>query len=122
MSQSKARVHPAVKKRGADPHVPTKQKPQVLANEMERKLEQGLEESMAGSDPPSITQPRSNKTLLVFVATLLGNLIAFRNRVAGAIIAAVLFAVGFIAWNYYPHNFGLPILKTTGLDGVPPNP
>jgi hypothetical protein len=61
-------------------------------------------------------------TLLAFVSTLLGNLIALRNRFAGAIIAAVLFAVGFIAWNYYPHSFGLPILKTTGMDGVPPNP
>jgi hypothetical protein len=61
-------------------------------------------------------------TLLAFVATLLGNLIAFRNRFAGAIIAAVLFAVGFVAWNYYPHSFGLPILKATGMDGVPPNP
>jgi hypothetical protein len=61
-------------------------------------------------------------TLLAFVAPLLGNLIALRNRFAGAIIAAVLFAVGFVAWNYYPHSFGLPILKTTGMDGVPSNP
>jgi hypothetical protein len=62
MRQSKAKVHPAAKKRGADLHVPTKQKRYVPANEMERKLEQGLEESMAGSDPPNITQPRSNKS------------------------------------------------------------
>jgi hypothetical protein len=62
MRQSKARVHPAAKKRGADPHVPINQKRHVPANEMERKLEQGLEESMAGSDPPSITQPRKNKS------------------------------------------------------------
>jgi len=58
-------------------------------------------------------------TLLVFVAALLGGLIAIRNRFAGAIIAAVLFAVGFVAWNYYPHSFGLPIIKTIGLDGGP---
>jgi hypothetical protein len=62
MRQSKAKVHSAAKKRGADPHVPTKQKRHVPANNTERKLEQGLEESMAGSDPPSITQPRSNKS------------------------------------------------------------
>jgi hypothetical protein len=62
MRRSKARVHPAAKKRGADPHVPAKQKRHAPANEMERKLEQGLEESMAGSDPPSITQPGSNKS------------------------------------------------------------
>jgi hypothetical protein len=60
--QSKAKVHPSAKKRGADPHVPTKQKLHVPANEMERKLEQGLEESMAGSDPASIAQPGSNKS------------------------------------------------------------
>jgi len=65
---------------------------------------------------------------LAFVAALLGSLIAFRNRFAGAILAGVLFGVGFVFWNYYPHNFGLPILKTTGPDNtmtspmVPPPP
>ena len=58
-------------------------------------------------------------TLLAFVAALLGSLIAFRNPLAGAIIAAVLFAAGFVAWNYYPHSFGLPIVKTIEVDGVP---
>ena len=58
-------------------------------------------------------------TLLAFVASLLGGLIAFRNPLAGAIIAAVLFAAGFVAWNYYPHDFGLPIIKTIGMDGAP---
>jgi hypothetical protein len=56
--------------------------------------------------------------LLAFVAALLGSLIAFRNRFLGAILAAILFAIGFVAWNYYPHNFGLPVIKTIGLDGV----
>jgi hypothetical protein len=55
---------------------------------------------------------------LSFVTALLGSLIAFRNRFVGAILGAILFGVGFVAWNYYPHNFGLPILKTTALDGV----
>jgi hypothetical protein len=55
--------------------------------------------------------------VLAFVAALLGSLIAFRNRFAGAIVAGVLFAAGFVAWNYYPHGFGLPIIKTIGLDG-----
>lgn len=58
-------------------------------------------------------------TLLAFITALLGSLIAFRNRFFGAIIAAILFAVGFVAWNYYPHNFGLPIIKSIGADGVP---
>jgi len=57
--------------------------------------------------------------LLAFITALLGSLIAFRNRFAGAIIAAVLFGVGFVAWNYYPHSFGLPVLKTVGQDGTP---
>jgi hypothetical protein len=56
--------------------------------------------------------------VLAFVAALLGSLIAFRNRFIGAIIAGVLFAAGFVAWNYYPHTFGLPVIKTIGLDGT----
>lgn len=55
-------------------------------------------------------------TALAFITALLGSLIAFRNRFAGAIIAAILFAIGFIAWNNYPHQFGLPIIKTIQLD------
>jgi hypothetical protein len=58
-------------------------------------------------------------TALAFVTALLGSLIAFRNRFAGAILAAILFAIGFVAWNYYPHQFGLPILKSTQTDSVP---
>jgi len=50
-------VHPSVKKRGADPQVPRKRKDKKPKDPDERKLEQGLEESMAGSDPVSITQP-----------------------------------------------------------------
>jgi hypothetical protein len=55
---------------------------------------------------------------LAFVASLLGSVIAFKNRLVGAILAAILFGIGFVAWNNYPHNFGLPILKTTALDGA----
>jgi hypothetical protein len=68
MTQRKAEeTHPAVKRRGADPQVPVKPNDALAADTKERKLEQGLEESMAGSDPVSITQPvtlsspRSNK-------------------------------------------------------------
>ena len=50
-------VHPATKKRGADFHVPSKTKRKRPSNPKEQKLEQGLEESMAGSDPVSVTQP-----------------------------------------------------------------
>jgi hypothetical protein len=55
-------------------------------------------------------------TALAFVTALLGSLIAYRNRFGGAIIAAILFGIGFVVWNYYPHSFGLPVLKSTKLD------
>jgi hypothetical protein len=51
------RVHPATKKRGADPNVPSGSERRHSRNSKEQKLEQGLEESMAGSDPISVTQP-----------------------------------------------------------------
>lgn len=53
--------HPAIKKRGGDPEVKTRHLDERPDDEMERKLEQGLEESMAGSDPVSITQPSKSK-------------------------------------------------------------
>jgi len=52
-------THPAARKRGSDPHVPEKRKRQIPKDPIEEKLEQGLEETMAGSDPVSITQPAS---------------------------------------------------------------
>jgi hypothetical protein len=55
------KMNPAARKRGADPHVPQKPKHEVSKDPAERKLEQGLEESMAGSDPVSITQPAVDK-------------------------------------------------------------
>ena len=50
-------AHPATKKRGGDPDVKHKQPHERPDDATERKLEEGLEESMAGSDPVSITQP-----------------------------------------------------------------
>jgi hypothetical protein len=52
--------HPAIKKRGGDPDVKNPPAHEV-DDAAERKLEQGLEESMAGSDPVSITQPSKSK-------------------------------------------------------------
>jgi hypothetical protein len=54
-------AHPATKRRGADPDVPEKPQHQVPSQEHERKLEQGLEETMAGSDPVSVVQPAAGK-------------------------------------------------------------
>ena len=52
-------AHPATKKRGGDPDVKQKSENQKSRDAMERKLEQGLEESMTGSDPVSVTQPKT---------------------------------------------------------------
>jgi hypothetical protein len=59
---------PATRKRGGESHVPSTPKidPENCgkhnSERAERTLEQGLEESMAGSDPPSIIQPGKNFT------------------------------------------------------------
>jgi hypothetical protein len=48
-----------------------------------------------------------------FFASLIGGVISFRNRIGGALIAAILFAAMYVAWNYYPHpQIQLPIVTT----------
>jgi len=54
-------AHPATKKRGGSPDVKRKPEHQTPKDAAERKLEQGLEESMAGSDPVSVTQPAKTR-------------------------------------------------------------
>jgi len=49
-------AHPATKKRGGDPDVKHRGG-ETPRDTVERKLEEGLEETMAGSDPVSVTQP-----------------------------------------------------------------
>ena len=44
-----------------------------------------------------------------FVASLIGNLISFRSRLIGAILAGILFGAAFVFWTYYPHGLPLPI-------------
>jgi hypothetical protein len=46
--------------------------------------------------------------VFVFVACLIGNLVAFGNRMTAAMISTLLFAVAFIGWTYYPHGLPLP--------------
>ena len=49
--------------------------------------------------------------VFAFVASLLGGLISFRNRIGGALLAAILFAAMYVVWNYYPHpQIQLPIV------------
>ena len=54
-------VHPATAQRGGNPDVKRKSAHEKPQDAMERKLEQGLEETMAGSDPVSITQPAKSE-------------------------------------------------------------
>jgi len=54
-------AHPATKRRGGDPDVKHKPPHEEPDSALERKLEEGLEESMAGSDPVSIIQPVKSK-------------------------------------------------------------
>jgi hypothetical protein len=58
-------------------------------------------------------------TALAFVTALIGTFIAYRSRFVGSIIAAILFGIGFVIWNYTPHNFGLQVLNTTRKDTTP---
>jgi hypothetical protein len=43
-----------------------------------------------------------------FIAALIANVVTFRHRLAGAIVAAFLFAVLFVVATYYPHGVALP--------------
>ncbi len=43
-----------------------------------------------------------------FVAALIANFMTFGHRVAGAILAALLFAAVFVFATYYPHGIALP--------------
>ena len=47
--------------------------------------------------------------VLVFFASLVGNLLTFRNRGLAAILTAVIFVILFVLWTYYPHGLPLPI-------------
>jgi hypothetical protein len=49
--------------------------------------------------------------LFVAVSTYLGGLFSFSRRGTAAMLSAVLFAVIFIFWTYYPHR--LPFLPRT---------
>jgi hypothetical protein len=46
----------------------------------------------------------STLAAFVFIATLLGSIISFRNKFAAAIIAALLFAAAFVFLTYYPRD------------------
>ena len=64
--------------------------------------------------------------VFVFLASLIGNLLAFNHRGMGALLSALLFAALFVAWSYYPHaNLPLPTTFTgqrTPVTMAPPAP
>jgi len=47
-------------------------------------------------------------SIFVFLTTIISNLIALQHRLMGAVLSAVLFAVAFVFWTYYPHHLPLP--------------
>jgi hypothetical protein len=57
--------------------------------------------------------------VFVFVATGIGNLLSFGHRGYGATLSAVLFAVIFVAWTYYPHHLPLPTALATPKASAP---
>jgi hypothetical protein len=54
-------AHPSTEKRGGNPDLKKQPAQKAEGDKAEKKLEQGLEESMAGSDPVSVTQPAPRK-------------------------------------------------------------
>jgi hypothetical protein len=54
-------AHPSTEKRGGNPDLKKQPAQNSDGGTAEKKLEQGLEESMAGSDPVSVTQPAPGK-------------------------------------------------------------
>jgi len=46
--------------------------------------------------------------VMVFIATIIGNLLSLNHRGFAAVLAAVIFAALFVVWTYYPHGLPLP--------------
>ena len=50
--------------------------------------------------------------ILVFVSTVVGNLLSFNHRMMAALLSAMVFAALFVFWTYYPHGLPLPTTLT----------
>ncbi len=57
--------------------------------------------------------------LFVFLACLIGSLLAFTSRMTAAVLSALLFAAMFVGWTYYPHGLPLPT-RLTDYTAKPP--
>ncbi len=64
--------------------------------------------------------------LFVLFANFVANLLSFNRRGLSAVLAALLFAVIFVFWTYYPHGLPLPTSitgqKSTVTTVVPATP
>lgn len=61
-------------------------------------------------------------SIIVFLAVLIGNLLAFGHRGFGALLTTILFAVMFVAFTYYPHELPLPTsISKPGTAPPPPS-
>jgi hypothetical protein len=58
--------------------------------------------------------------ILVFVSTLVGNLLSFHHRMMAALLSAIKFPGLFVVWTYYPHNLPLPTTLTVQKAEVTP--
>jgi hypothetical protein len=58
--------------------------------------------------------------LLVFIATLVGNVLSFNHRGMAALLSALIFAGLFVFWTYYPHHLPLPTTLTAQKAAVVP--
>src|SRR5579871_3464049 len=56
----------------------------------------------------------------VFLSTRIGTIVSFRRVFLGSVLSAVLFAVAFVFWTYYPH--GLPLPTSVSAQTVPAKP
>ena len=52
--------------------------------------------------------------VFVFLSSITGNILSFNHRGLAAVLTAVMFAVIFIAWSYYPHELPLPTRLAPG--------
>ena len=57
--------------------------------------------------------------LFAFLCALIGNAIAFKRLILGAVLSTLLFVTGFFFWTYYPHNLPLPTSPVAQKTTVP---
>ena len=46
--------------------------------------------------------------VFAYLSALIGQVVSLRHRGLASLVAALIFAVLFVAWTYYPHGLPLP--------------